>query len=176
MNLEKLTTAIYTLAKLVADDLQAQARLKSLPLFAELCQAITGILGMGTSLQLVHHPFLKDCALKWLLYFKRESLKKDSFCCDMSLYPTYPPKASLHKEGGLRLPPTKGAGRLCGSTLWRLAFGGYVGYRAMSRQQTTFLKDSLLKYRSHFKAQSFKRGFCAGWSHGFICRTRVANF
>ena len=38
------------------------------------------------------------------------------------------PKASLHKGGSLRLPPTKGAGRsanrtLCGYPLWRLAFG-----------------------------------------------------
>ena len=38
------------------------------------------------------------------------------------------PKASLHEGGGLRPPPTKGAGRsaarpLCGNPLWRLTFG-----------------------------------------------------
>jgi hypothetical protein len=37
-------------------------------------------------------------------------------------------KASLHKGGGLRLPPIKGAGHsearpLCGNPVWRLAFG-----------------------------------------------------
>ena len=77
-------------------------------------------------------------------------------------------KASLHKAfpqrrrdaerpapsvGGSRRPPP----------LWRLAFGGYVGYRAMSRQTHLLLKDLLLKCRSHFKSKSFKKGSCAGW-------------
>ena len=47
--------------------------------------------------------------------------------------------------GGRRPPP------LC-----RLAFGGYVGYRAMSRQKDLLLKDLLLKCRGHLKSKSFK--------------------
>jgi hypothetical protein len=54
----------------------------------------------------------------------------------------------------------------------RLAFGEYVGYRAMSRQKDFLLKDSLLKYRSHFKAESFKRGSCVGWNRGEEGNTR----
>ena len=52
-----------------------------------------------------------------------------------------------------------------GHPLWRLAFGGYVGYRAMSQQKNLLLKDLLLKCKYHFKSKSFKRGSCAGWKY-----------
>ena len=55
-------------------------------------------------------PLLKDLLLK-LLHFKSKPFKSKSFCRDIALYPTYPPKASLHKGEDLRPPPTKGAGR-----------------------------------------------------------------
>ena len=79
------------------------------------------------------------------------------------------PKASLHKgfpqrgRAATRPAPFVGGGRRP-PPLWRLAFGGYVGYRAMSRQKDSLLKDCLLKCRSHFKEQSFKRGSCVGWN------------
>ena len=57
-------------------------------------------------IQPAQDPFLKDLLLKWLLDFKSKSFKSKSFCRDIALYPTYPPKASLHKGF-----PTKGAGR-----------------------------------------------------------------
>ena len=41
------------------------------------------------------------------VHFKSKSFKSKPFCRDIALYPTYPPKASLHKGGGRR----KGAGR-----------------------------------------------------------------
>ena len=92
-------------------------------------------------------PSMKDHLLKWLLHFKRQSFKRESFCRDIAIYPTYPPKANLHRRGGRRPPP-----------LWRLVFEGYVGYRAMSRsrQKDCLLKDCLLKSRSHFKEESWK--------------------
>jgi hypothetical protein len=62
-------------------------------------------------IQPAQDPFLKGCALKWLLDFKTQSFRRESFWREIVLYLTYPPKASLHKRGGLRPPPTKGAGR-----------------------------------------------------------------
>ena len=54
---------------------------------------------------------------------------------------------------------------LCG----RLAFGAYVGYKAMSRQKGLLLKDLLLKCRGHFKCKSCRHRSCAGWIDG--CRS-----
>jgi hypothetical protein len=94
--------------------------------------ATTLILGWGLAslpkFQPAQDPLLKDCALKWPLDCRRESFKREFCCCEIALYPIYPPKASPNKGGGLRPPPTKGARRfaarpLCGNPLWRLAFG-----------------------------------------------------
>ena len=112
---------------------------------------------VNNPIQPAQDPFLKDLLLKWLLDFKSRSFKNRSFCLDIVFYPTYPPKASLHKGDGLRPAP------FVGNPLWRLAFGGYVGYRTMSRQKDLLLKDLLLESRSHFKSRSFKNGSCAGW-------------
>jgi hypothetical protein len=48
-----------------------------------------------------------------------------------------------------------------------------VGYRTMSRQKDLLLKDLLLKCRSHFKRQSFKKGSCAGWISAVAARNSV---
>ena len=50
------------------------------------------------------------------------------------------PKGCLRKGGGLRQPPTKGAGRFAARPpLWEIlfmvVFGRYVGYKTISQQQ-----------------------------------------
>ena len=55
-----------------------------------------------------------------------------------------------------------------GNPFWRLAFGAYVGYRAMSRETNLLLKDLLLKYRGHFKSKSVKSRSCADWIWGGV--------
>jgi hypothetical protein len=64
-------------------------------------KAVAWFCVVWASFQLAQDPFLKDSALKWFLHFKRESLKRESFCCDIVLYPTYPTKASLLCGGWL---------------------------------------------------------------------------
>ena len=84
--------------------------------------------------------------------------------------PHIPRKPASIKEAAFGRLPQRGraASRpapFVGNPLWRLAFGGYVGYRAMSRQKDSLLKDCLLKCRSHFKRRSFKKGSCAAWNY-----------
>ena len=83
-----------------------------------------------------------------------DTFKREPFCCDIPVYSTYLPKASLHKGGGqLHGPPP-----FVGNHLLRLACEGYVGYEAMWRQKPSLLNSCLLKCRSHFKRESFKKG------------------
>ena len=45
---------------------------------------------LSIQIQPAQDPLLKDCALKWLLYFKTQSFKRCVFCGDIALYPIYP--------------------------------------------------------------------------------------
>ena len=85
---------------------------------------------------------LFEMALRYISHIPRKQVSIKDF----------PQRGRAAFVGGGRRPPP----------LWRLAFEGYVGYRAMSRQKQMLLKDLLLKCRGHFKSRSFKSGSCAG--------------
>ena len=112
-----------------------------------------------------YHPSCAGAMFERLAFemvptFQKQVFKKqESFCCDIALYPTYPPKASLQKDfrqrgwAAERPAPFVGGGRRP-PPLWRLAFGGYL---AMSLQKDCHLKGCLLKCGSHAKRTIFQK-------------------